>query len=116
MAALINIPQRLQVLNGTTAVNAGLRMLPLLLCSPVATTISGWILSRFKLPPLYMLAVGCALQAIGMGLFSSLPSSDTRIRPAQYGYQVIMGFGFGFNLGTLLMMVPLVVKQADMGE
>ncbi|KAK4161241.1 major facilitator superfamily domain-containing protein [Cladorrhinum sp. PSN259] len=114
MAALINIPQRFQVLNGTTAVNAGLRMLPLLLCSPVATTISGWLLSKFKLPPLYVLILGCALQAIGIGLFSSLPVSDSRIRPAQYGYQVIMGFGFGFNLGTLVMMVPLVVKQADM--
>ncbi|KAK4224901.1 major facilitator superfamily transporter [Podospora fimiseda] len=114
MTALINIPQRFQVLNGTTAVNAGLRMLPLLLCSPVATTISGWILTRFKLPPVYMLVAGCVLQTIGMGLFSSLPSSDTRIRSTQYGYQVIMGFGFGFNLGTLVMMVLLVVTQADM--
>jgi hypothetical protein len=27
-----------------------------------------------------------------------------------------MGCGFGLNLSTVLMMVPLVVKQRDMGE
>ncbi|KAK4184619.1 major facilitator superfamily transporter [Podospora australis] len=115
MAALINIPQRMQVVNGTTAVEAGLRMLPLLLCSPVATTVSGLLVSKLKVPPAYILLGGCCLQAVGIGLFSSLPSSGNLAIPAaQYGYQVIMGFGFGFNLGTCVIMVPMVVRQRDM--
>lgn len=116
MAALINIPQRFQVVNGTTAIDAGIRMLPLLLCSPFATILSSLIISRLKVAPLYILLGGCSLQAIGVGLFSSLNSSDLNIPPSQYGFQVIMGFGFGFNLSTVLMMVPLVVKQKDMGS
>ncbi|CAP67228.1 uncharacterized protein PODANS_1_22390 [Podospora anserina S mat+] len=39
---------------------------------------------------------------------------DLTIPPSQYGLQVVMGFGFGFNIGTLLMMMPLAVKQEDM--
>ncbi|KAK4197310.1 major facilitator superfamily transporter [Triangularia verruculosa] len=115
MAAIITIPQRMQVVNHLSAVQAGIRMLPLLLCSPVATALSGFMLSKLRLPPLYMLLAGCILQAVGVGLFGWLQTGGVGEIPAsQYGTQIIMGFGFGFNLGTLLMMVPLVVKQEDM--
>lgn len=89
-------------------------MLPLLLLSPTATILAGVLLSKLRLPPLYILFLGGALQMIGVGLFSSLPSSIS-IPPAQYGYQVIMGLGFGFNLSAILMMVPLVVSEKDQG-
>ncbi|KAK4234164.1 major facilitator superfamily transporter [Achaetomium macrosporum] len=114
MAAIINIPQRLQVVNGTTAVDAGIRMLPLLLCSPIATVVSSLLLTKLRLPPLAVLLAGCSLQTLGVGLFSSLDSSDLNVPPSQYGFQVIMGCGFGLNLSTVLMMVPLVVRQRDM--
>ena len=116
MAAIITIPQRFQVVNGTTAVEAGTRMLPLLLCSPIATILASVLISKLKLPPLYVLLAGCSLQTLGVGLFSSLDPSRLDVPPFQYGYQVIMGCGFGLNLSTVLMTVPLVVKQRDMGE
>ncbi|KAK4032521.1 major facilitator superfamily transporter [Parachaetomium inaequale] len=114
MSAIITIPQRFQVVNGTTAVDAGIRMLPLLLCSPIATILASLLLSKLRLAPLYVLLAGCSLQTLGVGLFSSLDSSDLNVPAFQYGYQVIMGCGFGLNLSTVLMMVPLVVKQRDM--
>ncbi|ROW13285.1 hypothetical protein VPNG_05429 [Cytospora leucostoma] len=114
MAALINIPQRLQTVNSTTAIGAGIRLLPLLLLSPVASASSGALVTRLRVPPLYLLIIGGCLQAVGIGLFSSLDSNSTAISPAQYGYQVLMGFGFGFSLSTILMMAPLVVQQKDM--
>ncbi|KAK4155861.1 major facilitator superfamily transporter [Chaetomidium leptoderma] len=114
MAAIITIPQRFQVVNGTTAVDAGIRMLPLLLCSPVATVLASLLLSKLRLPPLYVLLGGCSLQTLGVGLFSSLDSFNLDAPSFQYGYQVLMGCGFGLNLSTVLMMVPLVVKQRDM--
>jgi hypothetical protein len=116
MSAIITIPQRFQVVNGTTAVDAGIRMLPLLLCSPIATILASLLLSKLRLAPLYVLLAGCSLQTLGVGLFSSLDSSDLNVPSFQYGYQVIMGCGFGLNLSTVLMMVPLVVKQSDMRE
>ena len=114
MAAIFNIPQRLQTVNSTSAIDAGIRLLPLLLLSPVASATSGLLITKLKIPPLYILILGGSLQTIGVGLFSSLPSSDLQISPAQYGYQVIMGLGFGFNLSTILMMVPMVVDEKDM--
>ena len=116
MAAIINIPQRLQIVNGTTAIDAGIRMLPLLLFPSFVTAIKGMILTKWRVPPLYMLVTGASLQAVGVGLFSSLDSTASpRIPPEQYGYQVIMGCGFGCTLSTVLMMVPLVVREEDMG-
>ncbi|KAH8695764.1 major facilitator superfamily transporter [Phaeosphaeriaceae sp. PMI808] len=114
MAAIINIPQRLQTVNGTSAIGAGIRLLPLLLLSPVASTAAGFFVSKLRVPPLYLLIFGASLQAIGVGLFSSIDSTDLSIPKTQYGYQVIMGFGFGLNLSTILMMTPLVVQQKDM--
>lgn len=114
MAAIFNIPQRLQTVNSTSAIDAGIRLLPLLLLSPVASATSGLLITKLKIPPLYILILGGSLQTIGVGLFSSLSSSDLQIPPAQYGYQVIMGLGFGFNLSTILMMVPMVVDEKDM--
>ncbi|KAH6632551.1 major facilitator superfamily transporter [Chaetomium tenue] len=114
MAAIITIPQRFQVVNGLGAIDAGIRMLPLLLCSPIATIVASVLLSKLRLPPLYVLVAGCSLQTIGVGLFSSLDSSHLEVPSYQYGYQVLMGCGFGLNLSTVLMMVPLVVKQKDM--
>lgn len=113
MAAIINIPQRLQVVSMTSATNAGIRMLPLLLLSPVATAMSGALVSKLRIPPLYVLLLGTSLQTIGVGLFSSLDSSTT-IPPAQYGYEALMGLGFGCNLSTVLMMVPLVVPEKNL--
>ncbi|KAH8743081.1 major facilitator superfamily transporter [Hyaloscypha finlandica] len=113
MAAIFNIPQRLQTVNSTSAIDAGIRLLPLLLLSPVASASSGLLITKLKIPPLYILILGGSLQTIGVGLFSSLSSSDLQIQPAQYGYQVIMGLGFGFNLSTILMMVPMVVDEKD---
>ncbi|KAF5671689.1 major facilitator superfamily transporter [Fusarium heterosporum] len=113
MAALINIPQRFQTVNMTSAINAGIRTLPLLLLSPIATAANGLLVSKLGVPPLYTLSFGGCLQTIGVGMFSSLRSSTT-ITTAQYGYEAIMGLGFGFSLSAILIMVPLVVTEKDL--
>ncbi|KAH9987852.1 hypothetical protein F4779DRAFT_632328 [Xylariaceae sp. FL0662B] len=122
MAAIFNISQRLQTVNSTSPIDAGIRLLPLLLLhqifqyllSPVASATSGLLITKLKIPPLYVLTLGGSLQTIGVGLFSSISLSDLQIPSAQYGYQVIMDLGFGFNLSTILMMVPMVVDEKDM--
>lgn len=50
------------------------------------------------------------------GLISSLPPNRQSILPAQYGYEVLMGFGFGLGLSTLLVLVPLVISKQDIGK
>lgn len=113
MTVLINLPQRFQAVDGDSPFEAGIRMLPLLLASPVATAVSGQLAGRFKVPPLYLLLFASSLQMVGVGLASSVPFISGN---QMYGYEVLMGFGFGMGLVSLLIFMPIVVTRADLGE
>ena len=56
------------------------------------------------------------LQIVGVGCSSSLSDNELATPPSQYGYEVLMGLGFGLGLSTLLVLVPLVVNASDMGK
>ncbi|KAI0161912.1 drug resistance transporter EmrB/QacA subfamily [Hypoxylon sp. FL1284] len=111
MSVLINLPQRFQAVDGATPFQAGIHLLPLLLASPVATAVSGQAAGRFKVPPFYTLLFGSSVQLLGIGLSSSIPFTSGK---EMYGYEVLMGFGFGMGLVSLLIFTPLVVNRADM--
>ncbi|KAI6085737.1 drug resistance transporter EmrB/QacA subfamily [Hypoxylon rubiginosum] len=111
MTVLINLPQRFQAVDGESAFQAGIHLLPLLLASPVATAISGQIAGRFKVPPFYTLLFGSSMQLLGIGLASSVRFTSGA---SMYGFEVLMGFGFGMGLVSLLIFTPMVVKRADM--
>jgi hypothetical protein len=112
MTVLINLPQRFQIVNQLDPFQAGIRLLPMLLGSPVATAVAGQLVSKFQVPPLYVMAAGASLQVIGMGLASSVGLDDTK---SMLGYEAILGVAFGTTLVTLLIYVPFVVEKGDMG-
>ncbi|KAL8732425.1 MAG: hypothetical protein Q9181_003971 [Wetmoreana brouardii] len=112
MAVIVNLPQRFQAVDGVSPTAAGTRLLPLLLCSPFASGLSGFLVTKVKVPPAYLVIIGSALQLLGVGLTSSLPSDRQSLLPAQYGYEVLMGFGFGLGLSTLLVLVPMVISDS----
>ncbi|EON97493.1 putative mfs multidrug transporter protein [Phaeoacremonium minimum UCRPA7] len=111
MTVIINLPQRFQAVNGLSPFDAGIHLLPLLLCSPFATAICGSLASKLNVPPFYILITGASLQLLGVGLASSVGINGDK---QMYGYEVIMGFSFGTVLVTLLMFVPLVIPREDM--
>lgn len=112
MTVLINLPQRFQAVDGATPFEAGLRLLPLLLASPVATAVTGQLASKFNVPPFYLLLFATSLQVLGIGLSSSVRFTSGN---EMFGYEVIMGFGFGMGLVSLIIYTPMVVDRADMG-
>ena len=114
MAVIINLPQKFQAVNAASPSAAGFSLLALLLCSPLASALAGLFVTKLGIAPFYFILAGASLQLVGVGLTSSLPTSQDGIAHAQYGYEVIMGFGFGLGLATLLIMVPLVVEKRDM--
>jgi hypothetical protein len=57
---------------------------------------------------------GAVLQVIGVGLTCSLPTDASKIPVAQYGYEVLMGLGFGAGLSTLLTLARLVVDERNL--
>ncbi|CAJ2514279.1 Uu.00g023980.m01.CDS01 [Anthostomella pinea] len=111
MTVLINLPQRFQAVDGASPFQAGIHLLPLLLASPVVTAICGQLAGKFKVPPFYLLLFGTTMQILGIGLASSVSFKSGN---AMYGYEVIMGFGFGMGLVTLLVFTPMVVTRSDM--
>jgi hypothetical protein len=113
---VVNIPQRFQAVNGTTAQRAGISLLPLLLMTPLASGLSGYLASnqKLRLPPLYLVLLGSCLQLIGVGLDSSISTNVTDgIQRVQYAYEVLMGIGFGLVLSSLLTLVPMVAHKSD---
>ena len=114
VAIVVNVPQRAQAVNPLSPTNAGLALLLLLMTSPLATAVSGVLTSSFKVPPVYLIVIGATLQLIGVGLASSLPTDTVTTAPQQYGYEVIMGLGFGLGLSTVLTLAPLVVQERDL--
>lgn len=76
---------------------------------------SAIIAGKFKVPPIYLVIFASILQVIGFVLLSTVPAS-AKLVPAQYGYEVIAGFGCGINVSTLILMTPFSVQKRDNGE
>ncbi|KAM0803962.1 drug resistance transporter EmrB/QacA subfamily [Usnea florida] len=111
--AVVLIPQRFQVVNDLSAFNAGWRLLALMLCSPLGSVTSGYLIQKLKIPPIYVFLAAAILQTIGLALMGSLKVSDPNVPSGQYGYQVILGLGIGLTLSSLLIGAPTVIKDKD---
>ncbi|KAK8052189.1 MFS multidrug transporter [Apiospora rasikravindrae] len=107
------LPQRFQIQNGLSPIEAGLRMLPLLVMSAVGGGLGGPIGSRFNVT-WYFLASALALQIVGLGLMTTLPTTGD-VSAAQYGYQALMGFGFGCAISSFIVISKLEVSGKDSG-
>lgn len=114
---VVNIPQRSQAVYGYSPQRAGIGLLPFLLCSPVATAVSGFLTSSLNVPPVHLILAGAVLQVIGVGLTCSLPTTQVvDMTPQQYGFEAIMGVGFGLTVSTVLTLAPLLTDQEDLGK
>ncbi|KAH8886999.1 drug resistance transporter EmrB/QacA subfamily [Thozetella sp. PMI_491] len=113
VAIVVNVPQRAQAVAGLSPVDAGLALLPLLLTSPFATALSAYLTTNMKVPPFYLILFSAVLQLLGVGLMCSLPTETTSVPAAQYGFEVLMGIGFGMGLTTVLTFARIVVTKKD---
>lgn len=111
---VVNIPQRAQAVYGMSPSNAGLILLPMMLTSPAASVFSAYLTGNAKIPPVYPIVVAAALQVLGVGLMCSLSTHPTHMQNAQYGYEVLMGIGFGLSLATILTFARVVVSEANL--
>lgn len=111
---MFQLPQRFQIVNGLSATQAGVRFIPFTLASPFGSAFAPAICKKWKVPPIYFVVFAAVLQIIGLALISTLPNSQP-IVAAQYGYQIIAGFGCGINIALLLLMTPFCVQERDKG-
>ncbi|MET9825884.1 MFS transporter [Streptomyces sp. NPDC006349] len=106
------LPTFLQMVDGASATESGLLMLPMMGGIVVASIISGQLISRtghYRVHPI----LGSALSVVGMWLLSHLDTDTPRL---QYSiWMAVLGAGIGMVMPVLVLAVQNSVRPADLG-
>ncbi|MFI1398279.1 MFS transporter [Streptomyces sp. NPDC020681] len=106
------LPTFLQMVDGASATESGLLMLPMMGGIVVASVVSGQLISRtgrYKIYPL----LGSAISVAGMWLLSRLETDTPRL---EYSiWQAVLGVGIGLVMPVLILAVQNSVPPADLG-
>ncbi|MFB8212358.1 MFS transporter [Streptomyces sp. NPDC056010] len=106
------LPSFLQMVDGATATESGLLMLPMMGGVVGASVISGQLISRTGRYRVYPIA-GSAISAVGMYLLSRLETDTPRF---EYSIaQAVLGVGIGLIMPVLVLAVQNSVRPADLG-
>ncbi|KXX79714.1 Vacuolar basic amino acid transporter 5 [Madurella mycetomatis] len=105
--------QRFQYVNYETATRAGILLLPLTLSSPIMSVFGGAMANKHRLCAPVIHLAGACLNMVGAILMSTV-SVGTSVSNAQFGYQVIIGTGFGFVMPSLMYLIKLEVEEKDL--
>ncbi|MFJ9175296.1 MFS transporter [Streptomyces sp. NPDC102360] len=106
------LPTFLQMVDGASATESGLLMLPMMGGVVFASIISGQLIShtgRYKLYPI----LGGALSTAGMYLLSRLEVDTPRLEYSVY--MVVLGAGIGLIMPVLVLAVQNSVRASDLG-
>ncbi|WP_406385115.1 MFS transporter [Streptomyces sp. NBC_01618] len=106
------LPTFLQMVDGATATESGLLMLPMMGGIVVASVVSGQMISRtgrYRVHPI----LGGAVSVVGMWLLSRLETGTPRL---EYSIaQAVLGIGIGLIMPVLVLAVQNSVQPADLG-
>ncbi|MGV9564547.1 MFS transporter [Streptomyces sp. NPDC003480] len=106
------LPTFLQMVDGASATESGLLMLPMMAGIVGASIIGGQLVShtgRYKVFPL----LGTAVAAVGMWLLSRLDVDTPRL---QYSiWMAVLGAGIGMVMPVLVLAVQNSVRPTDLG-
>ncbi|WP_189490999.1 MFS transporter [Streptomyces sp. San01] len=106
------LPTFLQMVDGASATESGLLMLPMMGGVVIASILSGQLISHtghYKIYPL----LGGALSTVGMWFLSRLEVDTPRV---QYSvYMAVLGAGIGLIMPVLILAVQNAVRPADIG-
>ncbi|MEU3553246.1 MFS transporter [Streptomyces fragilis] len=106
------LPSYLQMVDGATATESGLLMLPMMGGVVGASVLSGQLISRTGRYRIYPI-LGGALSAVGMGLLSLLDTGTERVTYSAWMF--VLGVGIGLVMPVLVLAVQNSVRPADLG-
>jgi EmrB/QacA subfamily drug resistance transporter len=110
--ALSFIPLFQQLVQGSTATNSGLLLLPMMAAAMVVSLFVGRAITKTGNYRLYPL-IGGVIMAVGMWLLSL---QDVNTRSWQTGvFIAVLGLGMGFLMQTTLLIAQNSVEQKDLG-
>lgn len=106
------LPTFLQMVDGASATESGLLMLPMMGGIVGASVISGQLISktgRYRVYPI----LGAAISAVGMWLLSRLETDTSRLEYSVW--QAVLGIGIGLVMPVLILAVQNSVQPSDLG-
>ncbi|MHC5907313.1 MFS transporter [Streptomyces sp. S6] len=106
------LPTFLQMVDGASATESGLLMLPMMAGIVIASVAAGQVITRtgrYKLHPV----LGCALAVAGMWLLSRLETDTPRLHYSIW--MAVLGAGLGLVMPVLVLAVQNSVRPADLG-
>lgn len=109
------LPQRFEIVNQLTPFHAAIRFIPFTVSSPVGSMLAPTIAKAFRIPLMYLLMVGSAIQIVAFALLGTMPNQHA-IPARQYGYEFLGGFGCGISSPILTLMTPFATEKRDHGE
>ncbi|WP_432445285.1 MDR family MFS transporter [Streptomyces malaysiensis] len=106
------LPLYQQTVQGATATNSGLLLLPMLLGMLVVSLVAGRVTTqtgKYKIFPI----VGGLLITVGMFLLSTMDTGTTRFTSGLY--MAVLGMGMGCLMQTTMLVAQNSVEMKDMG-
>ncbi|MFF6906587.1 MFS transporter [Streptomyces sp. NPDC012389] len=106
------LPTYLQMVDGASATESGLLMLPMMLGIVGGSIVSGQLITRTGRYRIYPI-VGSAVSVVGMWLLSGLERGTSRLEYSLW--QAVLGTGIGLVMSVLVLAVQNSVRPADLG-
>ncbi|MFI8288677.1 MFS transporter [Streptomyces sp. ms191] len=106
------LPTFLQMVEGATATESGLLMLPLMGGIVGASVVSGQLITRTGHYRIYPI-LGGAFSVLGMWLLSRMETDTPRLQHSLW--QAVLGVGIGLVMPVLVLAVQNSVRPADLG-
>ncbi|MEV6641381.1 MDR family MFS transporter [Amycolatopsis sp. NPDC051371] len=110
--AVTYLPQFQQIVQGSSATDSGLLLLPLMAGMLVTSLLGGQYVSRtghYKAP----MIAGSLLTAAGLGLLATMGLSTTRLTTSIF--MVVLGVGMGLLMQNTMLVMQNSVEQRDLG-
>jgi MFS family permease len=106
----VQLPQRFQTVNFTSAERAGILLLPCTMVSPVGAMAAGIAVKKIAAEYIFILAA--AMVCVGTGLMSSLPTYS-HLWTGIYGYEIIVGLGMGLAAPPSYILLQASIAEKD---
>ncbi|KAK3390892.1 major facilitator superfamily transporter [Podospora didyma] len=98
-------PLRFQIVNGKSALDAGLMMLPMLAATALGS-LAGGMINEKKNRLFETILLSCVMMIIGCGL-ETMASSEFAVEPKVLGFMAFIGFGFGISASASTMIAAI---------
>ncbi|MEV4973454.1 MDR family MFS transporter [Streptomyces scopuliridis] len=110
--AVLFLPLYQQAVQGASATNSGLLLLPMLLSMMVVSLIAGRVTTssgKYKIFPI----LGGALMVVGLFLLAQMDTGTSRLTSGLY--MAVLGAGMGFLMQITMLVAQNSVEMKDMG-